>query len=169
MKSSVTRMAFVPVALATAALLLNLAIVPQAHAQDTQDQIDSSGDSRQVKERWKDMPESEKQRIRENYRRWKGMNEEERADLKNRYQRFKSLPAEKKAKLIEQHKRFKALPEEKQQRIRENFRKFRKLPQGERTRRIEGLRARRQSRIQDGGARGARGDLPAVPQRRRQR
>ena len=170
MKASTSRLVlFIAMTLPVFTGFLNAALLPLAHAQDTQEQLDAGVDARQARERWKSMSESEKQRIRENYRRWQGMSEEERSDLKGRYQLFRALPVDKKAKLIQQHKRFKSLPEEKQQKIRENFRKFRKLPQAERTRRVEGLRARRQSRIQDGGASASKRDLPAAPQRRRQR
>jgi|GEM_PF-3187367 len=168
MKSSIKRLVFVGLMLVGLTGFLNATSVRQAHAQENPDQIDAGADSGKPQERWRSMSESEKKRIRENYRRWKDMSEEDRSDLKNRYQKFKTLPPEKKARLIEQHQRFKALPEDKQQRIRENFQRFRKLPSSERSRRLEGLRARRQSRLQEGDPGGPRREMRQPPQRRRQ-
>ncbi len=88
-------------------------------------------------ERWKNLSEDEKNRIRENYRKWKSMSPEQRQQLKQRYHAFRKFNPEARARMLKNYKRFKQLPPERQKQIREKYRRFMSLPPAERKKRIE--------------------------------
>ncbi len=69
------------------------------------------GETDSARERWNQLPEAEKQRLRQNYDRWKSLAPEEKTRLKHNYETFRSLPREQRDVVLKRYNKFKELPE----------------------------------------------------------
>jgi hypothetical protein len=108
-------------------------------------------DSSPAQKRWNEMSETDRQRLRENYRRWQGLTPERRQALAERFKRFQTLSPEAKARILRNFQAFQRLSPERREKIRQRFQKFMSLPPEERQKRLEMLRKRRQARLKPQG------------------
>jgi|GEM_PF-3806844 len=117
------------------------------HAQETSAQAPHSGASNAgATEEWNRLNETEKEKIRENFREWKRLSPEERSELKERYRKFRDLPPERQAELRRRFERYQTLSPAQKQVLRDRVKRFQELPKEDRIRRIERIRERRNRR-----------------------
>jgi hypothetical protein len=126
------------------ALLLSLPVRAE-NANALQTPVDGAKAGEQAHARWNQLPETLKDRIRQNYQRWELMPPEKQQELKTKFQKFLSLSAQKRAQIIDRYRHFIGLPSEEQEAIRKRYAEFMSLPEAVRRERLEKLEDSRQT------------------------
>lgn len=111
--------------------IFSLLVLPAlGFAQPDSGQIDEkkSLSKQELIEKWKSLPEEEKQRLKESYNKFQAMPDEKKEKVRDNYKKFKKMPKERRENIDSNLKRFEKLPQEQRKNIRNNWKKFQGLP-----------------------------------------